>query len=225
MINNSEKNALIIFARYPVSGKVKTRLASSFGKEFALGFYKECSRYLFTIVVRNQNDFFTPFLFCSEKDELNKMINWAGSGFEYYYQEGNDLGERMSNAFNKVFTVGAKKAVIVGTDVPDVSKNLIASTFKLLDEKDFVIGPSTDGGYYLLGMKNLNSNLFSGISWSTEAVLNQTINRITKNNFSFAKLEELYDIDDERSLKLWMKKCSKDYDNPVFKFVKKNLSF
>jgi rSAM/selenodomain-associated transferase 1 len=153
------------------------------------------------------------------------MINWAGSGFEYYYQEGNDLGERMSNAFNKVFTVGAKKAVIVGTDVPDVSKNLIASTFKLLDEKDFVIGPSTDGGYYLLGMKNLNSNLFSGISWSTEAVLNQTINRITKNNFSFAKLEELYDIDDERSLKLWMKECSKDYDNPVFKFVKKKLSF
>ncbi len=225
MIFNPKQNALIIFARYPVLGKVKTRLASCFGKEFALGFYKECSRYLFTIVVRNQNDFFTPFLFCSEKDELNKMINWAGSGFEYYYQEGNDLGERMSNAFNKVFTVGAKKAVIVGTDVPDVSKNLIASTFKLLDEKDFVIGPSTDGGYYLLGMKNLNSNLFSGISWSTEAVLNQTINRITKNNFSFAKLEELYDIDDERSLKLWMKKCSKDYDNPVFKFVKKNLSF
>jgi len=225
LINNPEKNALIIFARYPVLGKVKTRLASSFGKEFALGFYKVCSRHLFAEIVRNQNDFFTPFLFCSEKDELKEIIDWAGSGSEYCYQEGSDLGERMSNAFNKVFTLGAKKAVIIGTDVPDISKNLIASSFMLLDEKDFVIGPSTDGGYYLLGMKNLNYDLFSGINWSTETVLNQTINRITENNFSFAKLEQLHDIDDERLLKFWMKECSKDYDDPVFKFVKENLSF
>lgn len=225
MINNPEKNALIIFVRYPVIGKVKTRLASSISKEFALGFYKECSRHLFTEIVRNQKDFYTSFLFCSEKDELNKMMDWAGSGFEYYYQEGSDLGERMSNAFKKVFTLGAKKAVIIGTDVPDISKNLITSSFILLDEKDFVIGPSTDGGYYLLGMKNLSCNLFSDIIWSTETVLDQTISRIDENNCSFVKLEQLYDIDDERSLKLWMKERSKDYDNPVFKFVKENLSF
>ncbi len=225
MINNPEKNALIIFVRYPVIGKVKTRLASSVSKEFALGFYKECSRHLFTEIVRNQKDFYTSFLFCSEKDELNKMMDWAGSGFEYYYQEGSDLGKRMSNAFKKVFTLGAKKAVIIGTDVPDISKKLIADSFMLLDEKDFVIGPSTDGGYYLLGMKNLNCNLFSDIIWSTETVLDQTISRIDENNCSFVKLEQLYDIDDERSLKLWMKEHSKDYDNPVFKFVKKNLSF
>jgi rSAM/selenodomain-associated transferase 1 len=223
LINNPELNALIIFARYPVLGKVKTRLASSLGKEFALGFYKECSRHLFAQVVRNQNDFFTPFLFYSEKDELNKMIDWAGSGFEYYYQEGSDLGERMSNAFNKVFTLGAKKAVIIGTDVPDISKNLITNSFKLLDKKDFVIGPSIDGGYYLLGMKNLNCDLFSEISWSTETVLDQTIKRIDANNFNFAKLEQLHDIDDDQSLKLWMKEHSKDYDNPVFKFVKNNI--
>jgi len=198
-------------------------LASSFGNEFALEFYKECSRHLFAEVLENQNDFFKPFLFCSEKDELNKMIGWAGSGFEYYYQEGTDLGERMSNAFNKVFTLGAKKAVIIGTDVPDISNNLITSSFKLLDEKDFVIGSSTDGGYYLLGMKNLNCDLFSGINWSTETVLDKTINRIDENNFSFAKLEQLHDIDDERSLKLWMNECTENYDNPVFKFVKNNI--
>jgi len=223
LIDNFEKNVLIIFARYPVLGKVKKRLASSLGKEFAMGFYKECSNHLFAEIKRNQNDFFTPFLFCSEKDELNKMIDWAGSGFEYCYQEGNDLGERMSNAFNKVFTLGAKKTVIIGTDVPDISNNLITSSFSLLDEKDFVIGPSIDGGYYLLGMKNLNCDLFSGISWSTETVLDHTINRIEKNNFSFAKLKQLHDIDDEQSLKLWMKESSKDYDNPAFKFVKNNI--
>ena len=223
MIDNFEKNALIIFARYPVLGKVKTRLASSLGKEFALGFYKECSRHLFAEIERNQNDFFTPFLFCSEKDELNKMIDWAGSGFKYYYQEGNDLGERMSNAFNKAFTLGVKKAIIIGTDVPDISNNLITSSFSLLDEKDFVIGPSIDGGYYLLGMKNLNCDLFSGINWSTETVLDHTINRIEKNNFSFAKLKQLHDIDDEQSLKLWINEGRKDYDNPVFKFVKNNI--
>ena len=213
---------MIIFARYPALGKVKTRLASSLGKEFALGFYKECSIRLFE-EVRNHNDFFTAFLFYSEKDELNKMIDWAGSGFEYYYQEGNDLGERMSNAFNKAFTLGAKKTVIIGTDVPDISNNLIASSFSLLDEKDFVIGPSIDGGYYLLGMKNLNCDLFSGIGWSTETVLDHTINRIEKNNFSFAKLKQLHDIDDEQSLKLWINEGRKDYDNPVFKFVKNNI--
>ena len=225
MIHNPEKNALIIFARYPVLGKVKTRLASSFGKEFALGFYKECSRHLFAEILKNQNDFFTPFLFCSEKDELNKMMDWAGSGFEYYYQEGSDLGKRMSNAFNRVYTLGAKKAVIIGTDVPDISRKVITDSFMMLDEEDFVIGPSTDGGYYLLGMKNLKCNLFSDIIWSTESVLDQTINRIDENNCSLVKLEQLHDIDDERSLKLWVKQRSKDYDNPVFKFVKKNLSF
>lgn len=223
MINNTELNALVIFARYPVLGKVKTRLASSLGKEFALGFYKECLRHLFAQVVRNQNNFFTPFLFCSEKDELNRMIDWAGSGFEFHCQEGNDLGERMSNAFKKVFALGAKKAVIIGTDLPDISKNIVTSSFKLLDEKDFVIGPSTDGGYYLLGMKNLNCDLFTEISWSTEMVLNHTINRIDENNFSFAKLEQLHDIDDEQSLRLWMMECSKDYNNPLFKFVKNNI--
>jgi len=223
--NNPEQNALIIFARYPVLGKVKTRLATSFGEEFALGFYKECSRHLFADVVQNQNDFITPFLFCSEKDELNKMKNWAGSGFEFHYQEGSDLGERMSNAFKKAFALGAKKSIIIGTDVPDISKDLITRSFGLLDEEDFVVGPSTDGGYYLLGMKKLNNNLFTGINWSTETVLDQTINRITNDNFSFAKLEQLLDIDDRHSLKLWMKECNKDYDNPVFKFVKKNLSF
>ena len=213
---------MIIFARYPALGKVKTRLASSLGKEFALGFYKECSIRLFE-EVRNHNDFFTAFLFYSEKDEMDKMKEWAGSDFEYYYQEGADLGERMSNAFNKVFTLGAKKAVIIGTDVPDISKNLITSSFKLLDEKDFVIDPSTDGGYYLLGMKNLNCDLFTGISWSTETVLDKTINRIDENNFNFAKLEQLYDIDDEHSLKLWMNECTENYDNPIFKYVKNNI--
>ena len=225
MISNPEQNALIIFARYPVLGKVKTRLASSFDNEFALDFYKECSKHLFIEIEQNQNEFFTPFLFCSEQDELNKMIDWAGRGFEYYYQEGSDLGERMNNAFKKVFTFGAKKAIIIGTDVPDISKKLIATSFTYLDEKDFVIGPSTDGGYYLLGMKNLNCDLFSGIEWSTESVLDRTINRITENDFSFTKLEQLYDIDDERSIKLWMKQHSKDYDNRVFKFVKEKLTF
>ncbi|MBT8386611.1 MAG: TIGR04282 family arsenosugar biosynthesis glycosyltransferase [Ignavibacteria bacterium] len=225
MISNLEQNALIIFARYPVLGKVKTRLASSFGKEFALGFYKECSKHLFTEIEQNQNEYFTPFLFCSEKDELNKMIDWVGQDFEYYYQEGSDLGERINNAFNKVFTLDAKKAIIIGTDIPDVSNKLITGSFKLLDEKDFVIGPSTDGGYYLLGMKNLDCDLFSGIKWSTESVLDETVNRMIENNCSYTKLEHLHDIDDERSLKLWMKQHSKEYDNLVFKFVKKKLSF
>jgi len=225
LIDNSKQNALIIFARYPVLGKVKTRLASSFGKDFALDFYKQCLRHLFADVVQNQNDIFSPFLFSSEKDELNKMKNWAGLGFEYHYQEGSDLGEKMSNAFKKVFTLGAKKAVIIGTDVPDISIDLIAHSFQLLDEKDFVLGPSHDGGYYLLGMKNLNFNPFPGIKWSTETVLAQTISRITENDFSFTKLEKLHDIDDEHSIKLWMNMNKKDYDNPVFKFVKKNLSF
>lgn len=225
MIINHEQNALIIFARYPVLGKVKTRLASCFGNEFALDFYKECSGHLFTEIEQNQNEFFTPFLFCSEKAELNKMKDWAGGDFEYYHQEGNDLGERMENAFKKTFALGAKKAVIIGTDVPDISKKLIVTSFSYLDEKDFVIGPSTDGGYYLLGMNNLNCDLFSGIKWSTGTVFDKTINRMIENNCSYTKLERLHDIDDERSLKLWMKQHSKDYNNPVFKFVKEKLSF
>lgn len=224
MINNPEQNALIIFARYPVLGKVKTRLASSYSKEFALGFYKECSRHLFMEITQNQNHIFTPFLFCTEKDELSKMAEWAGPGFKFYHQDGVDLGRRMSNAFRKVFTLGAKKVVIIGTDVPDISNNLITKSFKLLDDNDFVIGPSNDGGYYLLGLKNLKLDLFSGINWSTGLVLEQTIGKIEEGNFNFTKLKPLHDIDNEYSLTSWIKEHTEDYNNPVYKFVVGKLS-
>lgn len=223
MITNPEKNALIIFARYPVLGKVKTRLDSSYGKEFALSFYRECSKHLFTEIKLIQKDSITPYLFCSEKDEVNKMMGWAGSDFKYYYQEGNDLGERMKNAFNKVFILGAKKAVIIGTDVPDISHKTIVNSFRILDKTDVVIGPSSDGGYYLLGIKNLKYDLFSEINWSTETVLKNTLNKIKDSNLSLTELDRLHDIDDEKSLTLWINKHAKDYNNPVYKFVVKNL--
>lgn len=224
MIKNSEQNALIIFARYPSLGKVKTRLASTYGKEFALKFYSKCLTHLFKLLLQNKNDKITQYIFCSEKKELNSMKKFAGDGFIYCFQEGNNLGERLQNAFEKVFNNGASKAVIVGTDVPDTSNEIITQSFELLDSNDIVIGPSFDGGYYLLGMKKFLPDLFSRIDWSTKSVLEKTLVKIKTANLTFAKLEELYDIDEENSLKLWLKKHSEDDNNPIVKFVNERLS-
>lgn len=197
-----KKNALIIFLRYPKTGEVKTRLAKTTSSEFAVKFYKTCSEKIITDVKKLNS--INRFVFFSNKEENIQVKKWLGGKLFYSPQEGDNLGSRMENAFEKVFSSGAEKAVIIGTDVPDLSKNIIEEAFKTLDDNDIVIGPSKDGGYYLLGMKKIYPELFNGIEFSTNTVFNETINQIEKLNLSFCTLPELQDIDTEDDLINWL---------------------
>ena len=119
---------------------------------------------------------------------------WQLADFQKFVQTGNDLGERMKNAFTDALAI-YEKAIIVGSDCTTLHAHHIQTAFQALDSCDLVLGPSSDGGYYLLGMKQLLPTLFEDIPWSTTQVLPITMERIKEADKSFFLLPELTDID------------------------------
>lgn len=194
--------SIIIFARYPVEGKVKTRLAANIGNKYAVEFYKLISRKIINRIKVIRNSY--KYVFYSDEKEKDIVKKWLGRSFLYSHQEGNDLNERMTDAFRKVFSHGANKVIIVGTDIPDLSKELINKAISDLDKNDVVIGPSKDGGYYLLGMKKFTPGLFEDIEFSTETVFAKTIEKIKMLGLTYTTLETLQDIDTEDDLVRWI---------------------
>ena len=188
-------NALIIFIKNPVKGKVKTRLAATIGDDMALEIYKKLLKHTLDIVEHVAVD---KFLFFS--DTIEESIGFVNTPVYKVIQSGNDLGDKMSNAFERLFKNKYKRIIIIGTDCPGITANILEEAFSKLNEKDVVIGPAVDGGYYLIGVKQKQSNLFDNIEWSTSAVLNSTIGRCKKNNLSYTLLEELSDVDEEKDL-------------------------
>ena len=198
------KTSIIIFLRYPKEGKVKTRLASSIGYTKATKIYKTIAEHTVDEIKQIQNC--NKYIFYSVEDEKDLIKQWLGKRFFYSHQEGTELGERMKNAFAKVFGHGAENVIIVGTDIPELSSAEITKAIKDLEKFDAVIGPSEDGGYYLLGMKKFNQKLFEDIEYSTDKVFDETIDRITKSGMSYNLLNSLDDIDTEKDLTNWLNK-------------------
>jgi uncharacterized protein len=210
-MNDKNINGLLIFAKYPEQGKVKTRLAEAIGNNKATQFYKLCAENLFD---QAANISFThTYLFFDQASTKEKMKEWVKYDFEYNPQNNCDLGKRMSEAFKTLFNKGFKKAVIVGTDVPDMNKIIIEQTFDLLDKYDLVISPSPDGGYNLLGMKKLNLSLFENIEWSSSSVLSKTVDAAKKQNLTIKLMDQLIDIDTEKELLEWLAISNKGNEN------------
>lgn len=180
--------ALIIFTRNPEMGKCKTRLANSVGNEEALKIYKYLLQHTANV---SKNVDAKRFVFYSENIQQKDI--WDNSYFNKKLQKGNDLGERMENAFKHLFLDGFKKVLIVGSDLLDLSETIIENAYKKLDDNDAVIGPAQDGGYYLLGMKNLNENVFKNKSWGNNTVFKKTEQDFSNENLYI--LETLNDID------------------------------
>lgn len=196
------KASIIIFARYPDEGKVKTRLAATIGDHYAKVYYKLIAEKIISEVKKIRKVY--TYIFFSEEEEKSKIKKWLGQKYFYSHQEGKDLGERMSEAFRKVFSHGAKKVLLTGTDIPDLSKEIIEEAIVSLDNHDIVIGPAKDGGYYLLGMKKHSPLLFKNISYGTGDVFNETLGKASENNLSYSILPQLQDIDNEEDLTNWL---------------------
>ena len=188
------KDALIIFVRNPVLKKVKTRLAATIGDEKTLQLYVHLLRHTKEIT---QNISATKFIFYA--DYINEDDVW--NGYEKRIQSGNDLGERMKNAFKELFTNGFEKVCIIGSDCYELTVDIIKEAFENLDSFKTVIGPANDGGYYLLGMQFPFKDVFSNIEWSTKNVFTETINKINTQSLSCHLLTCLDDIDDEEDLR------------------------
>ena len=203
------ENALIIFLKYPEPGKVKTRLAKDIGDEKACAVYKSLAENVIKNIFTKNPGTYDVHIFFTPADRETEIKDWLkpilddnqGIKTQFRTQEGRNLGERMSNAFKEILQEkGCKKCIIIGTDCPEIDATLIENAFGVLKEKDIVIGPCKDGGYYLLGMSRPASDLFVDIDWSTDRVFEQTIEKIQKNNLSGGVLKTLTDIDTQEDL-------------------------
>jgi len=187
------KNLFGIFVKYPEPGKVKTRLAKDVGKEKAAAVYRHLVEKAVCQTKPARKDF-DRVIFCDPPDRLAAFESWF-PGEHIIGQRGSDIGERMDNALRELLGRGAKKAVITGADIPDLTSEIIRKAFAALDRADVVIGPAMDGGYYLIGMKAPHSEIFRNIPWSTGNVLKESIARIRQSGWTCIAVQTLSDID------------------------------
>jgi uncharacterized protein len=200
------QKAIIVFQKNLVLGKVKTRLAVDLGKEKTLDIYRHLVISTYKVLQPlKDTEIFIFFSDYMEELPLEVPLNFIG-----YLQKGNDLGERMLNAFIDVFKNGYKSAVIIGTDCPYLTKEILMDAFDFLGEKDVVLGPAEDGGYYLLGMKTVIPELFKNIPWSTDKVLELSLDVIRSQKLSFRLLPLLSDIDTLEDWKNYTKSVEKE---------------
>ena len=182
------KNLIIVFTRNPELGKCKTRLAKTVGNENALIIYKLLLNHTSEVLEQIPCD---KAIYYSVKVRKNDI--WNDHNYQKLQQHGDDLGERMYNAFKESFKKGYEKVIIVGSDLYDLKTNHINEAIEKLNNNEIVIGPAEDGGYYLLGMKTLEKNIFENKEWGTNTVRKDTL--IDLENKTVFQLEVLNDID------------------------------
>lgn len=190
----TSKKALIIFTRNPELGKCKTRLAKTIGAANALAVYKFLLQHTASIAKGVNADLYVFYSKHIKKDDL-----WDTDTFRKKIQKGDDLGQRMQNAFIELLEMGYQKVAIIGSDLLDLDAEVVNLAFSKLNFNDVVIGPAMDGGYYLLGMKNFYPKLFQNKNWGSETVLSSTLKDL--QNSSVHLLKELNDIDTFEDLK------------------------
>lgn len=186
-------NAVIVFLRVPEPGQVKTRLAKDLDQNLVLELYEALVRDTLESVSAAGS---LVICFTPER-KAARLRDWLGIKAMYLAQTGNDLGQRMSNAFQAVFSKGFKKAVLIGTDIPQLDEGVLRQAFEKLDHNDTVIGPSADGGYYLIGSlkDGFCDSIFKDMDWSTPGVFEQTLTAIKEKGMSVGLLKVLNDID------------------------------
>lgn len=191
---------LLIFVKNPVLGRVKTRLAADIGEQPALELYLSLMKHTFLEASKFARQFApantkVAVYFSETLPERSAFPVALSPDFRLCRQEGENLGQRMNNAFCEGFAAGFQKQVIIGSDCPQLTAGHLAQAFNALSISDTVIGPARDGGYYLLGMSQPQPGLFDLAAWSHGDVFVQTLARIRKAGLSYTQTEELSDVD------------------------------
>lgn len=187
------RDALIVFLKRPRAGEVKTRLATAVGADAAAAFYRiladeEIRR------TRPASGEYQRIFFFSPVEATAEIAAWL-PGESLAPQHGANLGARMAQAFAEVFAAGAARVAIIGTDVPWLARESVLEAFAALDRADLVLGPSADGGYYLLAIARPRPELFEGVAWGSALVLAATLQRAEALDLRVKQLATLPDID------------------------------
>ncbi len=201
------QSSLIIFTRYPEPGKVKTRLVPALGEEGASDLHRRMAE--LTINTAGQVDL--PGLSLQihyDGGDSELMKGWLGAGIDLFPQGDGDLGDRMGRAFENAFSGGMQKTLIIGTDSPSITHQLLRLALFNLETSDMVLGPAVDGGYYLIGIRKQAAaqalpGIMSGIPWGTGEVFDRTLNKAQELGLKVYQTELLGDVDRPEDLPLW----------------------
>ncbi|MFH1102879.1 MAG: TIGR04282 family arsenosugar biosynthesis glycosyltransferase [Pseudomonadota bacterium] len=185
---------VIMFVRAPEKGKVKTRLAKRLGETGSLEFYRAIVEHLISIL---ESSGYPIRIHHHPPEHHDRVSRWLGPRFAYLSQEGANLGERMANAFRRSFTDGFGKALLIGSDIPELSERILHESVLALDRHDTVIGPSADGGYYLIGFRSGSflAEAFKDMAWEKDSVFCKTMAVFNEKRYSVHILPKLHDID------------------------------
>jgi rSAM/selenodomain-associated transferase 1 len=173
-VNKSYKPCVLFFVKYPKRGQVKKRLALKLGEDVVVELYRNFV--LDSLLTLEECGI--QFLVCFyPPNSKEKFVNWLGRKYLYLPQKGSDLGRRMRNSFISAFNNNFNRVVTLGSDIPDLPSNFIKDAFLALETHEVVIGPSFDGGYYLIGFRKdtFLPEAFDGINWGTQSVFQETL--------------------------------------------------
>ncbi|MGB0581786.1 MAG: TIGR04282 family arsenosugar biosynthesis glycosyltransferase [Limisphaerales bacterium] len=185
------RTQLIIFVKAPRAGFVKTRLAATIGSETALETYETLVE-IITTQLRSIENVDLHFVPADARDEVS---GWLQEGWTASPQADGDLGEKLKTAFQQAFDRGFERVIIIGSDCPYVESSDIDEAEAQLEQHDVVLGPATDGGYWLIGLSNPAPTLFENINWSTETVFAETLAHAEQARLVVARIRELSDVD------------------------------
>ncbi len=194
------KKALILMTRVPIPGQTKTRLLEVINKEQCAEIHFCFLKDIFNIyeIIKEDTDIFLAY---TPKERFNVIEGIIPNYITTFEQVGETLGDKMKNAINAVISKGYEKVVLTGCDIPQIQVEDINIAFEKLDTKDMVIGPTEDGGYYLIGMKKSNCIVFDkNLNWGYQTVLEGTIDICKKNSIDLGITNELIDIDVKEDL-------------------------
>ena len=200
-MSQKNDNALIVFLKYPETKKVKTRLAKNIGARQATELYREMASFIADSFSDSKK--WETFFFYTPEKRKKEILEWLGGRDAFFFaQEEESLGQRMSHAFGKCFSLGFRNIVIIGTDCVMITEDDVETAFSLLSGGEFeaVLGPATDGGYYLLGLSRKTDALFEDMQWSSARVFKETEERMRKSGLRHAVMKELSDIDEEKDI-------------------------
>lgn len=194
------QECLILFTRFPIAGRAKTRLIPVLGAEGAAKLHRRLTVHALRTAERSQLARGTRVQVHFEGADGRAMSHWLGDRFEFVPQTTGDLGQRMRCAFENAFAGGCGSVVIIGSDCPDLSPAILDQAFAALRDKPVVFGPATDGGYYLLGLRSPLAKLFLGPRWGTGTVLADSLEILSRAGLGYSLLKPLADVDRPKDL-------------------------
>ena len=196
-------NQLSLFTKYPVAGAAKTRLIPKVGAQGAADIHRALTEHTLQTVSSLKRQIPVDIEITYTESSYQQMLDWLGGDFTYNPQVDGDLGDRMLAVFKQGRDAGFQNTVLIGTDCPGITAGILSQAFLALSEADLVLGPAVDGGYYCIGLSQPYAQLFDGIPWGSDQVLNETLAIARQLNLSIHLLPELHDIDRPEDLVHW----------------------